>query len=89
VQGEPRDGNGNRLECRPAADQPHGHAPMPPVHTPEPDNNQRANGRANANTDADAPPLFRQASQNLTVAAMLLRSCPEPATPRSDECASS
>jgi hypothetical protein len=32
------------------------------------------------NTDGDAPPLFRRASQNLTAAAMLLRSCPKAAT---------
>jgi hypothetical protein len=58
VQGEPRDGNGNRRERRPAADQPHGRAPTPPVRTPEPDNNRRANGSTNANADADAPLLF-------------------------------
>jgi hypothetical protein len=33
-----------------------------------------------ANADADAPPLFRRVSQNLAVAAMLLRGCPEAAT---------
>jgi hypothetical protein len=33
-----------------------------------------------ANTDADAPPLFQRASQNLNAATMLLRGCPEPAT---------
>jgi hypothetical protein len=53
---------------------------MPPVRTPEPDNDRRANGDANANTDADAPPLFWQASQNLAAAAMLLHGYPEPAT---------
>jgi hypothetical protein len=49
---------------------------------PEPDNNRRTNGGSNvdANTDADAPPLFRRASQKLVAAAMLLRGCPEPAT---------
>jgi hypothetical protein len=78
VQGEPREENGNRCECRPAADQPRGHAPTPHPRAPEPDNNRRANEGANANTDA--PPLFQRASQNLAVAAMLLRSCPEPAT---------
>jgi hypothetical protein len=32
------------------------------------------------NADAEAPPLFRWASQNLAAAAMLLRGCPEAAT---------
>jgi hypothetical protein len=32
------------------------------------------------NANADAPPLFRWASQNLAAAAMLLRGCPKPAT---------
>jgi hypothetical protein len=68
----------SRREHRPAADQPRGRAPTPPARVPEPDNNRRANGGANA--DADAPPLFRRASQNLVAAAMLLRGCPEPAT---------
>jgi hypothetical protein len=45
---------------------------------PEPDNNRRAKEGANAN--ADAPLLFRPASQNIAAAAMLLRGCPEPAT---------
>jgi hypothetical protein len=46
------------------------------------DNNRRPNVglNVNANTDADTPPLFRRASQNLTAAAMLLRGCPKPAT---------
>jgi hypothetical protein len=60
VQGEPREENGNRRKRRPAANQPRGRAPTPPAHTPEPDNNRRANKGANA--DADAPPLFRQVS---------------------------
>jgi hypothetical protein len=61
VQGEPREGNGDRRERRPAADQPHGRAPTPPACRPTPYNNRRANGGVNvdANTDADAPPLFR------------------------------
>jgi hypothetical protein len=82
VQGEPREGNGDRRECRPAVDQPHGHAPTPPAHGSALDNNRRANRGANidANTDADPLPLFRRASENLTAAAMLLRGCPEPAT---------
>jgi hypothetical protein len=52
--------------------------PTPPARAPEPNNDQRANEGANVN--ADAPPHFRRASQNLTVAALLLRSCPDPAT---------
>jgi hypothetical protein len=78
VQGEPRDGNRNRRERRPTADQPHDRAPTPPVRVPEPGNNRRANGGANVdvNADADAPPLFRWASQNLAAVAMLLRGCP-------------
>jgi hypothetical protein len=47
---------------------------------PARDNNRRANEGVNANTDADAPPLFLQALQNLAAAAMLLRGCPEAAT---------
>jgi hypothetical protein len=82
MQGEPHEGNGDRRECRPTADQLHGHAPTPPAHGSARDNNRRADGGANidANTDADAPPLFWQASQNLAAAAMLLRGCPEPTT---------
>jgi hypothetical protein len=77
VQGEPREENGNRRERWPAADPPRGRAPTPPARAPEPDNNRCANGGANA--DANAPPLFRRASQNLAAAAMLPRGCPEPA----------
>jgi hypothetical protein len=46
------------------------------------DNNRRANEGANidANVNADAPPLFWRASQNLAAMAMLLRGCPEAAT---------
>jgi hypothetical protein len=46
------------------------------------DNDRRANEGANidANTDGDASSLFRRASQNLAVATMLLRDCPEAAT---------
>jgi hypothetical protein len=82
MQGEPHEGNGNRRERRLTADQLHGRAPTPPARGPAPDNNRRANEGANvdANTNADAPPLFQQASQNLTTAAMLLRGCPELAT---------
>jgi hypothetical protein len=82
VQEEPREGNGDRRERRLTTDQPHGRAPTSSARGPACDNNRRANEGANvdANTDADAPPLFRQASQNLAVAAMLLRGCPEAAT---------
>jgi hypothetical protein len=82
VQEEPREGNGDRRERRPAADQPHGRAPTPPARGPARDNNRRANKGANveANADADAPPHFRRASQNLAAATMLLRGCPEVAT---------
>jgi hypothetical protein len=51
-----------------------------PARAPKPNKNQRADEGANVNASADAPPLFRRASQNLAAAAMLLRSCPEPAT---------
>jgi hypothetical protein len=82
MYGQPREGNGDRRECRPAADQPQSCAPTPPERGPAPDNSRRANRGANvdANADADAPLLFRQASQNLAAGAMLLRGCPEPAT---------
>jgi hypothetical protein len=72
--------NGNQRECRPVASQPRGRAPTPPVRAPEPNNDQHADEGANVNTGADTPPLFWRASQNLAAAAMLLRSCPEPAT---------
>jgi hypothetical protein len=55
-----------------------GRAPTPSAHGPTRDNNRRAN--EGANVDADAPPLFWWASQNLAAAAMLLRGCSEPAT---------
>jgi hypothetical protein len=84
VQGEPREGNDNRRERRPAADQPHGRAPTPPAREPARNNNRRANEGANvdanANAGADALPLFRRASKNLAAAAMLLRGCLEVAT---------
>jgi hypothetical protein len=78
VQGEPGNANDNQRERRLVASQSHGRAPTPLVHAPEPNNDQRAN--EGANVDADAPPLFRRASQNLAAAAMLLRGCPEPAS---------
>jgi hypothetical protein len=82
MQVEHREGNGDRRERRPAADQPHDRAPTPPTHGPARDNNRRAIEGANvdANTDADALPLFRRASQNLTVVAMLQRGCQEAVT---------
>jgi hypothetical protein len=80
VQSELHEGNRDWRERQPAMDQPRSRVPTPPVLALEPDNNRRANGGANANPDADVPPLFRRASQNLGAAAMLLRGCPEPAT---------
>jgi hypothetical protein len=46
------------------------------------DNNRCANEGANVdvNDDSDAPLLFRRALQNLAIAAMLLRGCPEAAS---------
>jgi hypothetical protein len=89
MQEEPREGNGDRRERRPAADQPHGRAPTPPARGLARDNNWRASEGMNVdiNTDADASPLFRRASQNLAAASMLPRGCPEAATSRNDECA--
>jgi hypothetical protein len=60
---------------------------MPPACAHEPENNRRTNEGANA--DADAPPLFRRASQNLAAVAMLLRGCRSPQPPRSGVCRSS
>jgi hypothetical protein len=78
VQEEPHEGNDDRHERLAAADRPHGRAPTPPAR----DNNRHANEGVNidANTDADAPPLFRWASQNLATVDMLLRGCSEAAT---------
>jgi hypothetical protein len=81
VQGEPGNANDNRQERRSAASQPHGRAPTPPARAPEPNDDQDAN--EGANTDADAPPLLRRASQNLADAAMLLWDCLE--LPTSEE----
>jgi hypothetical protein len=82
VQEEPRQWNGDRRERRPAAEQPHGSAPTPLARGSTRDNKKRANEGANvdANVDTDAPPLFRRASQNLAIVAMLLCGCPEAAT---------
>jgi hypothetical protein len=72
VQGEPREGNDNRREHRPAAYQSHGRAHTPPTRGPVLDNNRHTNTGANidVNTDANAQPLFRRASQNLAATAM-------------------
>jgi hypothetical protein len=80
--GEPREGDGERRERRPTAEQPRARASTPPPWGPTRDNNRRANEGANVdiNAEADAPPFFRRASQNLTAAAMLLRGCPEAVT---------
>jgi hypothetical protein len=82
VQEQPREGNDKRQECRPAAEQPRAHAPTLPARGHTHDNDRRANEGANvdANTDGDAPLLFRRASQNLAAAAMLLCGCLEAAT---------
>jgi hypothetical protein len=82
VQEEPREGNGDRRERRPAVDQPRGRAPTPPLSGAARDNNRHADKGANvnANADVDALPLLRRASQNLTAAAMLLHGCSEAAT---------
>jgi hypothetical protein len=84
VQEQPREGNSEQREHRSAAEQPWSRVPSPLAQGRTRDNDQRANKGvnvdANANTDADAPPLFRRASQNLAAAAMLLRGCPEAAT---------
>jgi hypothetical protein len=80
VQEQPREGSGERRERRQGAEQPRGRAPTPPARGLAHDNDRRANEGANVDTDADAPPFFRRASQNLAAAAMLLRDCPEAAT---------
>jgi hypothetical protein len=82
VQEEPREGNGDRCESHPVADQPHGCAPTPSARGPAHNNNRCANESADidTNADADTSPLFWRASQNLAAAAMLLRGCPEAAT---------
>jgi hypothetical protein len=82
MQEEPREGNGDRRERRPAADQPHDHTPTPTARGPARDSNRHANEGANidANTNVDASLLFRRASQNLAATAMLLRGYPEAAT---------
>jgi hypothetical protein len=54
VQEEPHEGNGDRRERRPAADQPRDRTPTPPPRRATRDNNRRANEGANVNTNADA-----------------------------------
>jgi hypothetical protein len=82
AQEQPREGNGERREGCLAAEQPRARTPTPSAQRRTCDNDRRANDGANvdANTDADAPPLFRRALQNLAAAAMLLRGCPEAVT---------
>jgi hypothetical protein len=50
VQEELREGNGDRWERRPVADQPHDHAPTPPPR----DNNRHANEGENIDAIANA-----------------------------------
>jgi hypothetical protein len=83
VQEEPREGNGDRCERRPAADQPHGRAPTPPAR----DNNRRAN--EGANVDANAPPLFRWAFQNLALRPCCCAAAQRQRPPRNDGCTNS
>jgi hypothetical protein len=72
VQEQPREGNGEQRERY----QPPNNRGSARQHR------QPGDGHATT-TDTGGPPLFRQASQNLAAAAMLLRGCPEAAT--SDE----
>jgi hypothetical protein len=53
VQEGPREGNGDRHERRPAADQPHGRTPTPPARGPARENNQRANKGVNVDANAN------------------------------------
>jgi hypothetical protein len=81
VQEQCREGNDERQECQPATVLSRACSSTPPIRGRSCDNNRHADEGVNA--DGEAPPLFMWASQNLAVAAMLLRDCPEPAT--SDE----
>jgi hypothetical protein len=90
AQEGPRERNDDQRERCPAADQPHGRAPTPLESGLARDNNRRANEGTNvdANTDVDAPPLFRRASQSRRT--LSLRPCCCAAArrqrpPRSDE----
>jgi hypothetical protein len=82
VQEQPCEGSGAWQERHPAAEQPRACAATPPAQGCTRDADRRANEGINVDTNADddAPPLFRRASQNLAVAAMLLRGCPKAAT---------
>jgi hypothetical protein len=64
VQEQPREGNGERQERLLAAEQPRARASTPLARGRTRDNDRRANKgtNINANTDADAPPLFRRVS---------------------------
>jgi hypothetical protein len=53
VQEQPREGNNDRRERRPAVDQPRGRATTPPAHRAARDNNRCANEGANVDVDAD------------------------------------
>jgi hypothetical protein len=66
VQEQPRGGNGERRERRPAAEQPWARTPTLPAPGRTRNNARRANEGTNANANA--------------VAAMLLRGCSETAT---------
>jgi hypothetical protein len=82
MQEQPREGNGERQERCPASKQSRARAPMQPARGWTCDNDRHADEgtNADANTDADALPLFRRVSQILAATAMLLRGCPETAT---------
>jgi hypothetical protein len=78
---EPRDRQPTQMV--PVQEQPcEGSGATPPAQGCTRDADRRANEGINVDTNADddAPPLFRRASQNLAVAAMLLRGCPKAAT---------
>jgi hypothetical protein len=79
VQEQRRGDDTVQQERRPAAEQSRARTPTPLARGHVRDNNRRIN--EDTNIDDDDPPLFKWASQNLGVAAMLLRSCPEAATP--------
>jgi hypothetical protein len=82
VQEQPPEGDDEQKERHPAAEQSRDHALTLSARGRTRDNDRHANEGANvnANTDGDAPLLFRWASQNLAAVAMLLRGCPEAAT---------
>jgi hypothetical protein len=82
VQEQPREGNNERQERRPAAEQPRAHAPTPLARGRARDNDRCANEGTNVNAynDTNALPLFRRASQNLAATTMLLRDYPEAVT---------